>query len=604
MKNKLLKRGSDVIRVLDEKDDSVLVIDCVNLNMPVWCKRSEIADFGLCSDTELPIEIYDLGMLDDESRGVMHKRFTLIAGVLPFVADSKFRNRIISKISEQNQVSKQTIRKYLCLYLAYQNIAILAPGRKIKENILSTDEKNMRWALNKFFYTKNKNSLKTAYSMMLKEKYSDSSNKLFDRYPSFYQFRYFYRKHRNMQNYYISRNGLSDYQRNFRPLTGNGMQDFASNIGVGMLDATVCDIYLVNEEGSLIGRPVLIACIDAYSSLCCGYTLSWEGGLYSLKSLLLNVITDKAEWCKQFGIIIDKSEWDCSSLPATLVTDMGREYKSGTFEQISELGVTVINLPPYRPELKGPVEKFFDIIQDSYKPYLIGKGVIEPDYQERGVRDYRKDACLTLEAFEKIIIHCILYYNTQRVIENFGYTEDMLASDIKPHANCIWNFGKNQVGANLIDIAPKKLMLTLLPRTEGKFSRFGLKVNKLRYTNDAYTEQFLKGDTVTVAYNPEDVSSVWIIENGVYIQFDLIETRFKGKSIDEVNSLVKSQKDVVYDAKSEIDQAKISLAGHIEAIANNSSNVLDVKLKNIRNNRKREQRKKHVDYMKEGDVFE
>ena len=396
MKNKLLKRGSDVIRVLDEKDDSVLVIDCVNLNMPVWCKRSEIADFGLCSDTELPIEIYGLGMLDDESRGVMHKRFTLIAGVLPFVADSKFRNRIISKISEQNQVSKQTIRKYLCLYLAYQNIAILAPGRKIKENVLSTDEKNMRWALNKFFYTKNKNSLKTAYSMMLKEKYSDSSNKLFDRYPSFYQFRYFYRKHRNMQNYYISRNGLSDYQRNFRPLTGNGMQDFASNIGVGMLDATVCDIYLVNEEGSLIGRPVLTACIDAYSSLCCGYTLSWEGGLYSLKSLLLNVITDKAAWCKQFGIIVDKSEWNCSSLPATLVTDMGREYKSGTFEQISELGVTVINLPPYRPELKGPVEKFFDIIQNSYKPYLIGKGVIEPDYQERGVRDYRKDASMII----------------------------------------------------------------------------------------------------------------------------------------------------------------------------------------------------------------
>jgi len=604
MKNKLLKRGSEVIRILYEKDDNVFVMDCINLNMPVWCKRSEIADFELCSETDLPNEIYDLEMLDDVSRGVMHKRFTLIAGVLPFVSDAKFRNRIISKISEQNQVSKQTIRKYLCLYLAYQNIAILAPGRKSKENVLSIDEKNMRWALNKFFYTKNNNSLKTAYAMMLKEKYCDSANKLCSEYPSFYQFRYFYRKHRSLQNYYISRNGLSDYQRNFRPLTGNGMLDFASNIGVGMLDATVCDIYLVNEEGSLIGRPVLTACIDAYSSLCCGYTLLWEGGLYSLKSLLLNVIADKTRWCEQFGIIINKTEWDCNSLPATLVTDMGREYKSGTFEQISELGVTVINLPPYRPELKGPVEKFFDIIQNSYKPYLIGKGVIEPDYQERGVRDYRKDACLTLEAFEKIIIHCILYYNSQRIIENFCYTEEMLNSSVQPHANCIWNFSKNQVGANLIDITPKKLMLTLLPRTEGTFSRFGLKVNKLRYTNEGYTEHFLKGDTVTVAYNPEDVSSVWIIANGDYVQFDLIETRFTGKSIDEVNSLVKSQKDIVYDAKSEINQAKISLAGHIEAIANNSSNVLDVKLKNIRNNRKREQRKKHVDYMKEGDVFE
>ena len=39
----------------------------------------------------------------------------------------------------------------------------------------------------------------------------------------------------------------------------------------------------------------------------------------------------------------------------------------------------------------------------------------------------------------------------------------------------------------------RTLVLTLLPRTEGKFSRFGLKVNKLRYHNEGYTEEYLKG---------------------------------------------------------------------------------------------------------------
>ena len=63
---------------------------------------------------------------------------------------------------------------------------------------------------------------------------------------------------------------------------------------------------------------------------------------------------------------------------------------------MAELGVTIVNLPSYRPELKGIVEKFFDLIQDSFKPYLKGKGVIDPDFQERGAHDYRKDACLTL----------------------------------------------------------------------------------------------------------------------------------------------------------------------------------------------------------------
>ena len=53
-------------------------------------------------------------------------------------------------------------------------------------------------------------------------------------------------------------------------------------------------------------------------------------------------------------------------------TDMGSEYKSENFEQITELGVTVVNLPSYRPELKEAVEKFFDLVQSTYKPYLKG----------------------------------------------------------------------------------------------------------------------------------------------------------------------------------------------------------------------------------------
>ena len=154
---------------------------------------------------------------------------------------------------------------------------MLLPKVCKKDNVLTVDEKNMKWALNKFFYSKDRQSLKSTYTIMLKEKYCDSYGVLFDTYPSFYQFRYFYRKTKNMQTYYISRDGLSNYQRNKRPLLGDGIQEFAPVVGTGMLDATVCDIYLIDETNSLVGRPILTACIDAYSGLCCGYTLTWEG---------------------------------------------------------------------------------------------------------------------------------------------------------------------------------------------------------------------------------------------------------------------------------------------------------------------------------------
>ena len=54
---------------------------------------------------------------------------------------------------------------------------------------------------------------------------------------------------------------------NDRPLLGEGVQEYAPCIGVGMLDATVCDIYLVNKEGLVVGRPILVAGVDANTSL-------------------------------------------------------------------------------------------------------------------------------------------------------------------------------------------------------------------------------------------------------------------------------------------------------------------------------------------------
>lgn len=76
------------------------------------------------------------------------------------------------------------------------NITVLASRKRLADDDaeLTQDEKNIRWALNKFFYTTKKQSLMTAYTMMLKEKYCDGMGVLADIYPSFYQFRYFYRK--------------------------------------------------------------------------------------------------------------------------------------------------------------------------------------------------------------------------------------------------------------------------------------------------------------------------------------------------------------------------------------------------------------------------
>lgn len=603
-KNSLWKFDNAVLRVLDVKENFVLVMDCIKRTMPRWVEAQELESFEeitlqeVCDTTV--IELSDMDSLDADSRRLAYERYTMIAGILPFVNDEKMRSEMIGQAAKEWDVTKQTVRMYLCLYLAYQNISVLAPKKHREQKDLSDDEKNMRWALNRFFYNQNKNSLRTAYTMMLKEKYCDISGMLLAEYPSFYQFRYYYRKNRSLQNYYISRDGMKNYQRTHRPLLGNGVQEFASAVGIGMLDATICDIYLVDEAGNLIGRPLLTACIDAFSSLCCGYSLSWEGGVYSLRGLMLNIVSDKVALCKKHGISIPKKQWNCDKLPATFVTDMGSEYKSETFEQIAELGVRVVNLPAYRPELKGTVEKFFDLLQGSYKPFLKGKGIIEPDYRERGAHDYRKDTCLTMADFEKIILRCIIHYNSKRIIENFPYTESMIQEQVEPFASSIWDWGKNQPGANFVSVSKERLILTLLPRTAGRFSRNGLRVNQMRYKNENYTEKYLSGGTATAAYNPEDVSAVWIIENGEYIRFELIERRFTGKSISQVQTMQDRQKGLVKAATGVATQAQIDLAEYIETIASAATKQEDVSIKAVRKTRRREQEKTHKDYLRVG----
>lgn len=79
---------------------------------------------------------------------VMHERFHMIAGILPFVGEKKKRSYLIEETAIRYEVSVNTMKNYLISYLVYQNITILAPKERKVEKELTQDEKNMRWALN------------------------------------------------------------------------------------------------------------------------------------------------------------------------------------------------------------------------------------------------------------------------------------------------------------------------------------------------------------------------------------------------------------------------------------------------------------------------
>lgn len=276
------------IRVLLQMDSESYVVDCQHFRVPYAVSQAQLA-----KTEQLQTEDYTIFVLDEDistvQREVRDCRLALIQPLMDdaCIYDKRHRNVLLREILAQNSVNRRTVLLYLWRYWVYQSKnALLPQERTTKEaRALTADERIFRWALNKFFYTPQRQSLQTAYKMMLQAKYCDVRGRLLPQRPTFWQFRYFYRQHRDPINETISRQGIKAYQRNYRPITGS-VSDYATTIGTFMTDATVADIYIVSRlSRKPIGRPVIYTMVDAYSRLITGIYVGLEGGQYALRLL-------------------------------------------------------------------------------------------------------------------------------------------------------------------------------------------------------------------------------------------------------------------------------------------------------------------------------
>ena len=129
---RIIRLGDRILRILDAKEEKALVIDCVKMGMPKWISLSEIKDGVEISEEEFVGEMErDIPEeMSASARQTMHERFTVISGILPCVGDKKQRSLRIADAAEKYKVSQNTVKNYLGLYLAYQDISVLAPREK------------------------------------------------------------------------------------------------------------------------------------------------------------------------------------------------------------------------------------------------------------------------------------------------------------------------------------------------------------------------------------------------------------------------------------------------------------------------------------------
>lgn len=478
-------------------------------------------------------------------------------------------------------------------------------------NIDNNIKKIFKKAINKFYNTQKQNSLITAYELMIKEFFSekiidaDNNEKLIinekEKIPTLAQFRYWFNKERDLKKEITKRYGARKFEQNYRPVLNSANKGV---LGPGMeyqIDATIGDIYLVshyNEEW-IIGRPVIYMVMDTFSRMIVGCYVGLEGPNWiGAATALYNSMSTKVAFCSEYGIKIAEKDWNCKHVPFSILADRGELEGFQADNLVNNLGIQLSNTPPYRAEWKSIIEQNFRCINLKIKP--LSPGIVLSDFRERGAKDYRLDAKLTLKDFNKIIIECILFHNNHHILKYYQRDKDMVKDNLELIPQKLWEWGMNKRTGTLRTLDSETLKYSLMPRGDASITEKGIRFKGVYYSSlraireRRFERARLNGKTkIKVIYDPRNMNNIyWILdgEEGYEKCFLLNKDyRYLDMCIEEIEYLRKREIMMVNKGESEEIEEKINLIEKIENIVEkktenkNSFNNKDIK--GIRTNR-------------------
>lgn len=172
----LAAESGEHVRVLLCREEQSYVVSCQHFRMPYPVASELLAELQ-----PVPAEAYSVFVLDEDitnrQREGRNRKLDLIAPLLEdaCIYDKSHRNEIVRQIAAEHNIARRTVLQYLWRYWVYQSKNALLPAERPtpEQHELTADEKTIRWALNKYYYTPQRQSLQTAYKMMLRAKYCD-----------------------------------------------------------------------------------------------------------------------------------------------------------------------------------------------------------------------------------------------------------------------------------------------------------------------------------------------------------------------------------------------------------------------------------------------
>lgn len=586
----------------------------------------------------------------DKHKKIRDKRWAIIKEYVekePFIYEPDLLKEMVAEIKkktgERGKIIYATLREYWrggktinTLLPNYSNSGGRGKPKNLKDkkigrpsklliekgiqgvNVTEVDKEIFELGI-KLFYKGKKTTLKKSHEEIIKKYYIAGYKTVNgvvvpialpdEQIPNYRQFLNWYNSTYNTKEKLINKNGERKYYLNHRPLLGDATNKAAGPGDIFEIDATIGDIYLVSEidRSRIIGRPVVYIVKNVYTRMVAGVYVglegpSWIGAMMALE----NASTNKTEYCKNLGIDdFEDEDWPCEHLPKRIKADRGEMESKNADNLVASLGIQIINAPPYRADLKGIVERHFRILNERISQHWM-PGIVHKDYKERGGRDYRLDAKLTLKAFERVIVLTILEHN-HSVLNGYALEKEMMEINLLPTPINLWNWGLKHRSGLLKTVDRDLIRLNLMHSKEVSITAEGIVFNKMRYSSDfcienAWFEQArIKRWKEVIYYDPRDIQHIYIkMEGNKFIKCHLVDadqrySQFRLEEVQEQQFIMDVNKALQATSQR---QLKIDTNAQIEKIMKDEKRDTNemsdpdeskaARLRDIRENRKNE----------------
>lgn len=464
-----------------------------------------------------------------------------------------------------------------------------AHTQKVGRRLSEKEKKEIVAAYKLYFLGRPESSLYQAYLNYIALNYSKKDPLLLQP-PSLWQFRYWGENRFPLHKRRGAKEGEIITQKDRRTQTSSQQKGVIGPGSLYQIDSTPADIELVSEidRSILIGSPTLYLVTDVFSGMIVGFYAGLENPSYFCAMLALaNAVEDKVEFCQRHNITFKAEDWPSRHLPTNIVADGGELKGTQAENLVNELGISVENTAAYRPDLKGLVEKHFQTVHKNLKTTKANIGLKGQRHGERGVRNARKDACLTPKEYIQIIALEIIDYNKTTYLENYPLNDNLIRQEILPKPILLWNWGMEHCSGQLKSINKKEFLFRLLPRKVVGLTKKGIKLHHQYYNPSGGPPALLneiisiqlnqqhKAAKIEIMYHPWDLSKLYMPHKESFVTFSISETRSPsavGRSEWEILQMEekkrkqksKSQKDNLNEKAKTIQEIEKILSNAIE----------------------------------------